>query len=367
VTAAHDGTTEKALPSIVHSQNGFTIERDDSATDNAGTLNLWDSSAPSAEIAAANMIVAMWTRRRTPDDNDAEWRARNGLRYWLWTGAQYGATGNATGFPTYDGMTDDWVRTLMLYDGANVIGTPTNLRFVLRGPGLLAAAARTEVMFESVVIDHDRPPLPYNVVDASGISAGKLEGLGLGPTWTIIAAMQVPEECWDGFTANEDDAWDSSHPILSIADSDGDNAITVAGNLVARASGGASTAITDANFRWEINDTESATTTDVNDYPVRCMQVIVAISKDADGAIQYAIATPRATNTGTRTMAVDVEADTIRFCNVAETDALEMYVLSVGYDQVARTASELGVLARRGQVPVAITSGLRSRDRSRER
>jgi hypothetical protein len=181
VTAAHDGTTEKALPSIVHSQNGFTIERDDSATDNAGTLNLWDSSAPAAEIAAANMIVAMWTRRRTPDDNDAEWRARNGLRYWLWTAAQYGATGNDTGFPTYDGMTDDWVRTLMLYDGANVIGTPTNLRFVLRGPALAAAAARTEVMFESVVIDHDRPPLPYNVVDASGISAGKLEGLGLGP------------------------------------------------------------------------------------------------------------------------------------------------------------------------------------------
>jgi hypothetical protein len=133
------------------------------------------------------------------------------------------------------------------------------------------------------------------------------------------------------------------------------------------ASGGTSVSLTAADFDWEITDTESATPTAIADEPMRTAQVIVAISKDEDGAIQYAIAGPHGTTTGTRTMAVDVEADTIRFCNVAETDALEMYVLSVGYDQVARTAAELGVLARRGQVPVAITSGLRSRDRSRER
>ncbi len=339
VTAAHDGGTEKPTPTIVHSQNGYTLER--GPADNAGALSLFDSGAPAAGIAASNMVLAVWMRKRTPDDNAEEWRIKDEVRHFLWTAAAWGSSGPLTGIPNIDGDSDDWVRAIMMYDGSGVTGSPGSMQLLLRGNALNASAARCERVFESLVVDHDRPPLPYPDPALSGVSSGKLESLGLGTAWTALVVYQIPEECWDAWTASEDGAWHGPVPILSIADANGGNAITLSGFMDARASGGSGVAMTDANFGWEIADTDSSLATSIADQPMRTGSLIVAISKDGAGDINYVIAGPQGTTAGSRPMSSVVDADAIRFSNVAEDDALEMYVLSARADSEARSGDDL--------------------------
>jgi len=133
------------------------------------------------------------------------------------------------------------------------------------------------------------------------------------------------------------------------------------------AAGGNGASFTSADFDWELVDSDSATATEVDDHPARNVPVLVAISKDGTGAIQYAVGTPGGVVSGTRAMSTAVDADTLRLSDVGETDALEMYIHKIEYDATARTAAELEGVIESGAFPAGSALTTRHRRRSRDR
>jgi len=224
------------------------------------------------------------------------------------------------------------------------------------------------MFFEAVNVGSDRPPGIYGARTDSGVASGKFTSLGLGTSWTVLAVLQIPEECWDAWAGNHADTWSSAAPVLSIADSGDTEHVTFQALMNSTAAGGVGTAFTSADFDWEIVDSDSATATEVDDHPARNVPVLVAISKDGTGAVQYAVGTPGGVSSGTRSMSSEVDADTLRFSDVGETDALEMYIHKIEYDSNARTAAELeSVIEDAGLPPEVIRPSGGLRDLSRNR
>lgn len=261
----------------------------------------------------------------------------------------------------------DWTRFMGVYDPDNYNGTfPNNCSLFMpnRGIGLAATTGRFAFAYEGVWDGLDRPPLPLLSPTDYGVASGKFTGLALGTSWTVLVVAQVPEDCWDVWSGDEAGVWAAGVPMFSIADATDTNTVTFQGFLEAAALGGIGGAIDDADFNWGLLDSESATPTEVRDYPVRTMPVVVAISKSGAGDLQYAISAGGNLSSGTRAMAVEVDADTIRLCSVDESEALEMGYLKIQHDRMARSSSGLESLVKSAEIS---TGGLRSRDRSRER
>lgn len=344
IVAAH-GSPELALPSILHGDNTFQLTRLDTSA--IGTLEIVDQGLADAAWKAGNVYCRAWMRKRDPTGTGEAQRTQVDVRLGV-AAPGYSSLGASVAIysPLAQLVTREWQPVTINHDGSGITGTPStdpsDLRLIVRGKDIATSSAgNTELFFECVVLDRDRPPLPYPVRTLSGVSAGKMAGLGLGTAWSVLAVLQVPEECWDAFSTDDNNTWASAVPVLSVADAGDTNHVSVRGRMTSGSIGGSGIALVAPDFDWEIVDSDSDTPTDIPDYPARTVPVVVALSKDGPGALQYAIAGPAGIASGTRAMAREIDADTLRLCDVAETDALEMYTLRLSADEHARSAAEL--------------------------
>lgn len=350
---------EKPLPHIVHDARVFAITSHDE-TAGLATLRLihegLDQDLLAPKIGRSNLDVAYWVRRSTPASRETADRMQIDTRFgWLTPGADYGITPQRFS-PAPKIVSDDWVRVVSQYDGENLSGTflanPGDLLATVSGAGGALSLGNNEVLFEYANIGHDRPALPYNRIDASGVSSAKFTGLGLGESWTVLVAMQIPEETWDSWSGNEVDAWDAPAPLLTISDADDSTFATIQAQLMRSARGGAGVPFETPNFRWMVVDSENPAPSSFMDYPLRTTSVFVGLSKDGSGKLMYAIAGPNGVTSGSRLINSVINADTLRFSDIHEQDALEMYIHQIKADCRAFSPIELETLVREMEFPV---------------
>lgn len=350
---------QKPLPSYLHGEEVFRIHSSESG--GAPNIEFVNLGITEATLKASNMLAAFWVRRRTPSSADEDQRMAIDTRLgWNSPGGNYGSSNNRY-TPPPKTAADDWTRIVGIFDGSNLTGTftndPSDLRANVRQLAVGKSDNDIELFMDAICVDVDRVPLPYGSRSDSGIASGKVTGLSLGSAWSVLAVMQIPEECWDSWSANEDGEWDDAAPVLSI--SDGVNSIEIGGKIDVVATGGAGTPHTDADFHWDITDSDSATPTEIADHPLRTVPVVIAVSKDAAGDIQYAIGGPNGVVSGTRAMASAISPTDIRFSDAGESDALEMYAHKVDVlpqaldaEYLATAASNLGF----GEAPTLASS-----------
>ncbi len=335
---------EKSTPPIVHSEEVFDITRTEDGTSSV-VIELINEGIVQEELESSNLQVALWIRRKTPTSNSEPDRMQMDNMIGLESpGADFGA-------PTDDYITvpqlssSDWTRIVSSYKGSNLTGkfntNPGDLRVRVKGSGLGISAGNIELLFESININHDRPPLPYQAISDSGISSAKIDGLGLGESWSVMAVMQIPEECWDSWTGNQSNRWEEKAPMLTIADADDTNYVSVEANMHRTSYGGSVTSIVLPKFYWEVLDSESAEPTQTEDIPLHTIPVVVAISKDGAGDLNYVIAGAHGSTKIIRPMSAVINADSIRFSDIFETDALEMYIHKVMASPIAYSARDL--------------------------
>lgn len=348
VTVTSVGSSpELALPSIVHGEEVFKVDQFEGSGKpliepvNVGMIQ--------DDVTGSNIYMSLWVRKMNPaSSSEADRMALANSFNMEFPGAIVDpATGSLVSSPKHS--TQDWIRLVGMLDGDDISSLPFNadpsdLRSRIQSPGLSVASGRFEVFYESIVIDYDRPPLPYNDRTASGVSSGKFTELGLGEAWTVLVVMQVPEECWDSWTGDESFTWDGPVSIFTLSDQSDTNWITFDAELESATTGGNGTPIVDGVFDWGFSDSDDPTPTTVSDNPQRTMPVVVAISKDGTGALQYAIGTPDGVQSGVRAFPIAIDADTLRFSDINETEALEMYVHQISTLGESRTAAELETL-----------------------
>jgi len=337
---------ELALPPIVHTEEAFSIERNEGSP--LAFFEIIHRGLPQAPVVTSNIQFALWTRRKFPTSSSEADRMMVESQFSLESpGALFG-TPTQTYMPTPSSTSNDWIRLTGSYNGGNMTGTfsfdPGDLRSRLKARGLGVSTGNSEVLFEAIAVDHDRPPLPYITRTSSGVSSGKFEHLGLGPSWTMLVVMQMPEETWDAWSGNEADAWDTPAPLLTISDASDTNYITFQGLLSRTAKGGNSGPFIDGIFNWGLVDSHSSVATDIPDFPQRTVPVIVAISKDGLNDLQYALGGAQGVIFGSRPMPSLIDADTLRFSDINESDALEIYVHQIQANCSASSAGELGAM-----------------------
>lgn len=340
---------EKPLPSITHSEAGFQLNRIEGVGGGAA-LKLTEKSLNLIDLSSSNLNAAYWTRRTTPTSQAEQMRMVIDTRFgWQVPGAlvDFGAaTERFTPKPKV--TSDDWVRVISQYNGDHLSGDVSaglsDLNASVRAANIGTSSGNSEVFFEYLNIGHDRPALPFKSITDSGVSSAKFETLSLGESWTILVAMEIPEECWDSWSGNEIGAWEYPAPLLTISDESGASFASIQANMTRTAMGGPDNLFNNADFAWEIIDSESGQPTQVADHPIRTSSVVVAMSKDGPSKLRYAIAGPQGIASGNRSMAALINADTLRFSNIDETDALEMYLLSIQADCRALQVEELEIL-----------------------
>lgn len=350
---------EKALPAFLHSEEVFRIN----SSEGGGSANIEfvNLGLDGDAIKASNLYMMFWTRRRNPSSADEDQRMQNDTRLGINSpGVDYGSANNRNTVPPKT-ASNDWVCITGVYDGGYITGTynfdPSDLRTNVRQLGVGISSGDIELCMNAIVVDVDRPPLPYSSLSDQGVASGKLGSLSLGSAWSVLAVLQVPEECWDSWSGNEDGEWDGIVPVLSI--DDGVNSIEIGGKMDSVATGGAGAAHVSADFHWDITDSDSATPTEIEDHPLRTVPVVIAVSKDGTEAIQYAIGGPGGVTTGTRTMASSISPTTIRFSDEGESDALEMYAHKLDVLPHALDADHLGTAASNlgfGEAPTLASS-----------
>ncbi|MDF1810051.1 MAG: GC-type dockerin domain-anchored protein [Phycisphaerales bacterium] len=340
---------EFPLPSIVHTENVF----DCSLVEGTGgpVIRLVEQGIDSASLMASNMNVAYWLRRKTPTGSDESNRMAIYSRFgWAAPGTNVSwGTATQSYSPTPKVGSTDWVRIVSQYVGSNLSGTfandPSDLRSIVKGNGIASSTGHSEVLFEYVNIGHDRPSLPFNEFDASGVSSAKYEQLNLGESWSVLAVLQIPEECWDSWSGNETGTWELPVPILSISDSTDSEFITIQGKMTSIAKEGGGPPLTDAVFDWQIIDSQSSASSDVTEYPLRTTSLVIALSKDGNEDLQYVIAGPQGKVSGTRSIPTSFNLDSIRLSDTGESEALEMYVHRLYADCSPLTLSQLETMA----------------------
>jgi len=326
---------------------------------NGGALRLVQAALDETDVTSGSLAITFWSRRKTPSSTDEADRLANDI---VCNFALPGATMPSVAWSSSPAsFTGDYARTTTILDGTGVTGTfnadPSDLRTFIRGQGLGKSESNTEMFFEAVTVGVDRPPGIYGSRTDSGVASAKFTSLGLGTSWTVLAVLQIPDECWDAWAGNHSDTWSSAAPVLSISNS-GDTAnVTFQAMMNSTAEGGVGVSFSSADFDWEIVDSDSATATEVDDHPARNVPVLVALSKDGTGALQYAIGTPGGVISGTRSMSSSIDADTLRFSDVSETDALEMYIHKIEYDSTARSSSVLETIVEDAAFPSASAGG----------
>ncbi|MFG0245682.1 MAG: GC-type dockerin domain-anchored protein [Phycisphaerales bacterium JB052] len=360
LVSSSGSSPEKPLPPIVHTEAVFDLHRVEGSGGGA-SLRLIEGGVYQSVLSpvgdSSNMNVAFWTRRKTPESSEEADRMVVDTRFgWATPGGSYG-TSVQRYTPTLKMTTNDWVRVIGQYDGSHVSGVfdpdPGDLRASIRGSGLATSTSRSEVLFEYVSIGHDRPALPYVEFDRSGVSSAKFTGLGLGDTWTVLVALQVPEEAWDSWSGNESDTWEEPVPVLTISDAADAVFASLDAHLVLSARGGVGTSFANAVFNWELRDSQDSIPTEVSDHPVRTMGVVIALSKDGEGKLSYAIGGPQGITSGSRTMSERLNLDTLRFSDLDETDALEMYIHQIQADCHAYSIAELETVVSTLDLPGA--------------
>ena len=367
-TTSVGSSPELALPSITHSEDVFRVDQAEGSS--KPVLEPINLGVTEATITGSNAYMSLWVRKMDPDGSGEENRTtiENSFNF-EFPGASISSVNNLISCPKHS--TQDWIRLTGSLDGSKITSLPFNadpsdLRSRIQSPSLSVASTRFEVLYESFVLDHDRPPLPYNTRTASGVSSGKFESLAVGETWTVMVIMEVPEECWDSWTGDENDTWDAGVPLITAVDSDGTHGVTFEGKLISATVGGNGTPIVDGSFNWGVYDSGNATPTTVADNPQRTMPLVVAISKDGTGDVQYAIGRPDGVVSGTRAFANAVDLDEIKFCDIDQTNALEMYIFEVQVSDTASTASELEAIVSNADISVSTGGNLpRGRGRSR--
>ncbi|MCA9274742.1 MAG: hypothetical protein KDA29_01830 [Phycisphaerales bacterium] len=353
-------TPEQPLPAIVHDERVFAVT---SHNETAGiaTLRLiqqgLDQELLSSASKKSNLDVAFWVRRSTPTTREPADRMQVDTRFgWVTPGGDYGMTPQRFS-PAPKVVSNDWVRVLSQYDGENLTGSflvnPGDLLASVTGAGGALSLGNNEVLFEYANIGHDRPALPYDRIDASGVSSAKFTGLGLGESWTVLVAMQIPEEAWDSWSGNESDAWDDPAPLLTISDASDQTYATIEAQLMRSAMGGAGVPFQTPDFRWMVIDSEDQTPSSFADYPLRTSSVFLALSKDGLGKLMYAVSTPNGVTSGSRLINTVINASTLRFSDIHETDALEMYIHQIKADCRAFTPIELETMVREMEFPVS--------------
>lgn len=339
-------TPEKATPSYVNEIEVFNIQRD--FLDPRATMEIVDLGITTAQLAE-NFEVIWWERKLTPTGTSEQDRVsiNNTLMMSIPGADLNGSPSNASRIRTRISKvtTDTWTRLVFQYDTQWMVSNPSldpaDFRLLLAGRGGDRTSGNSEMFVEFVGTDVDRVPLPYNDPSDQGVASGKLTGLALGETWSILVVAQIPENCWDAWTAGKTGSWATGAPIFTITDSTDTDGITFQGKMDAIADGGQSVAMSTVDFNWGFFDSSRPTVTEIPAYPLRTASVIVAISKDGAGDIRYAIGSPSGIISGTRIMATAVDADILRFADIDETDALEMLIHKVQTSSRARTLSEL--------------------------
>ena len=334
-----------------------------------GALEMVNLGLDETEVTSGSVAITFWTRRKTPSGTDEADRLANDVLFnYQIPGVTMASNSRSASVAS---ITGDWARVTTIIDGTGITGSfsadPADLRAFVRGQALGRTESNTEMFFEAVNVGAGRPPGIYGARTDSGVASAKFTSLGLGTSWTIMAVLQIPDECWDAWAGNHADTWSSAAPVLSIADSTDTEHVTFQAMMNSTAAGGNGASFTSADFDWELVDSDSATATEVDDHPARNVPVLVAISKDGTGAIQYAVGTPGGVVSGTRAMSTAVDADTLRLSDVGETDALEMYIHKIEYDATARTAAELEGVIESGAFPAGSALTTRHRRRSRDR
>jgi|GEM_PF-3126060 len=340
---------EMPLPSIVHSENVF----DCNLIEGTGgpVIRLVEQGIDSSLLMSSNMNVAYWMRRKTPTGSDESNRMAIYSRFgWAAPGTKVSwGTATQSYSPSPKIGSTDWVRVVSQYVGSNFSGTfannPSDLRSIVKGNGIASSSSHSEVLFEYVNIGHDRPSLPFNEIDASGVSSAKYDQLRLGDSWSMLAVLQIPEECWDSWSGNETGTWELPVPVLSISDSNDTEFITLQGEMTSIAKEGGGPPLTDAVFDWQILDSQSSIPSNVSEYPLRTTSLVIALSKDGSGDLQYVIAGPQGKVSGSRSIPTAISLDSIRFSDIGESDALEMYVHRLYADCSPLTLPQLETMA----------------------
>lgn len=336
---------ELELPPIVHSEDVFDFQLIEDGS--SPVLKLIEQGVGQTQLTNSNMNIAYWVRRKNPTtSSEADRMAVQSRLGWT-------APGNSVSFgsitqyfsPSPKVSSNDWIRVVSQYVGSNLTGTflndPSDLRAIVKGLGVAPSSGNSEVLFEYANIGYDRPALPFNTFNANGISSAQFDQLGLGTSWSMLVVMQIPEECWDSWSGNETGTWELPAPVLTISDASDSQYITLQAKMTSIAKEGGGPPLTDAVFDWQILDSQSSTPSNVSDFPLRTTAVIVALSKDGTGDLQYVIAGPHGKTSGSRPMPSVIDADTLRFSDIAQTDELEMYILNIQADCSPLTIAQL--------------------------
>lgn len=347
----------KPLPFAMHNTESFLLHRTELA--NGGQIEIVNLGIPEAALNTSNLYVTWWERKLTPTGTTQADRVGIGNSYQLVIpGASLGNSPYERS-PTAETISDDWNRYVMMYyplKALDFLADPSDLRIALRGPGGVATTGNSELFLEAVNIGINRPGLPSTSLSEEGISSGKIENLSLGTTWTILVSLQIPQECWDSWTGagSLSGQWSAPAPVFSISDSTSTNAITFQGMMDEIARGGRASFMTTSTFNWGIYDTDSTIVSPVRDYPLRTVALTVAISKSGTADIQYAVGTPSDIVTGSRPMPSAIDADILRFCDINETDALEMYIHQVSISRTAMDSTQLQEIVRTMTIPASL-------------
>lgn len=335
---------EKPTPSIVHSEEVFQVRREEDHTQSV-IVEIVDEGIDQALLESSTLQIAIWVRRMTPTSIVESDRMQVDNMFGIETpGASYGGIVESY-IPIPQVASGDWTRVVSAYNGMNLSGVfandPGDLRLRVKGQGVSSSAGNSEFLIESVNLNHDRPPLPYQSITQTGISSAKLDSLGLGESWSVLVAMQIPEECWDSWTGNFLNRWESRVPLLTVSDQADSNFVSMKAYMQKTAWGGSGSSVVLPQFKWELTDSDSALPSTVEEYPLHTTPIVIAISKDGAGDLNYAIAGAHGSIQAVRPMASVVNADTIRFSDIFESDMLEMYIHKVVASPIAYSAQDL--------------------------
>ena len=357
-------TPEKPLPPIVHQAQVMRVTSGDELPSSA-TIQVVDSGIDQGVLASgsqhSNLSIGYWVRRSTPSSHDPADRVQVETRLgWFTPGSNYG-TVPLRFSPAPRTVSDEWVRMLSMYDGEHLTGdfltNPGSLFATVSGAGGNASLGRNDLLLEYVSLDHDRPALPYQEIDDTGIASAKFTDLGLGESWTVIVTMQIPEETWDSWSGNESDTWEQPAPLITVSDIKDQHYATVQAQLHRSAMGGAGAPFQSPDFTWMVTDSESTAPSEIHAYPLRTTSLHVALSKDRSGKLLYAMASPSGFTSGSRIFNSVVDADTIRLSDIAESDALEMYIHQIRADCHALTLDQLETLVYTLEFPQQDNTG----------